>query len=92
MKTYMSDPKTGQFVSSVIQEIRSAPVPPAKGSKEAEILSVDKLLEVFKIIMEHEVIKAEQKPPTTPEEQLVQKAKIDDMIVQKSGGVEMAQF
>ena len=40
--------------------------------------------------MEHEVIKAEQKPPKTHEEQLVQKAKIDDMIVEKSGGVEMA--
>ena len=59
MKTYMSDPKTGQFVSSVIQQIRATPPPPAKGSKEAEILSVDRLLEVFKVIMEHEVIKAE---------------------------------
>ena len=49
------------------------------------------MIEVFKIIMEHEVIKAEQKPPSTPEEQLVLKAKMDDMIVVKSG-VEMVQF
>ena len=65
---------------------------PAKGSKEAEILSTERLIEVFKIIMECEVMKAEMKPPTTQEEAIVLKAKIDDMIVEKSGGVEMAQF
>lgn len=82
-------------MQSIISSIRQNPAQPKKGSPEAEILSKERLLECFKIIMDHEVIKVEdqvnQKAPLTEEELLVANAKNEDSIAEKTG-VEMAQF